>query len=99
MNEEEHEFTDYGMVMPFVTVTSKGGPHDDDSYVAGWEMGALDAELKVSTWPLTRTVRTENLPQVDLIAMRYGYTTDWYTAETAPEWSVVLLSPPGKGAR
>lgn len=87
------EFKDYDMVMPFVTVTSKGGPHDDDAYVAGYEMGLLWADLRYSTWPMTRTVRTDNLPQVDLIAMRHGYTVDSYQAQTAPEWSVVLLTP------
>src|SRR5688572_15583154 len=31
--------------MPFVSVASNGGPHDDDSFVAGFEMGALHALL------------------------------------------------------
>ncbi|GJO50181.1 hypothetical protein NJB1604_35780 [Mycobacterium marinum] len=66
----------YGLVMPFVTVQSKGGPHDDESYCAGYEMGRLDAILELthhhsrsSNW----TIRTENRAQADLIAMRYGY--------------------------
>lgn len=40
------EPAEYDLVMPFVTVTSAGGPHDDDAYVAGFEMGALDACLR-----------------------------------------------------
>lgn len=72
------------LVMPFVTVTSKGGPHDDASYGAGWEMGALDLRLQVAaalSLPLPQaTVQRINLPQLDLIAMKNGtrmIVVDW----------------------
>ena len=35
--------TDYELVMPFVVVTSAGGPYDDESYVAGFEASRVDA--------------------------------------------------------
>ncbi|HYQ69068.1 hypothetical protein [Actinophytocola sp.] len=64
----------YGLVMRFVTVASKGGPHDDQSYVSGWHMGALDlrlAEFKPAHH--VETIRTADVVQADLVAMRHGY--------------------------
>lgn len=64
------------LAMPFVTTASHGGPHEDDAYCAGWQMGALDQRCGASrhfglggfcTWVLA-----VNLPQADLIAMRHG---------------------------
>jgi hypothetical protein len=83
-----------GMVMPFVTVVSKGGPHEDESYVAGWEMGSLDATLSQRTpQAFTITLHTENLPQADLIAMRYGYILTAFPSKDAEGWSICLLDP------
>jgi hypothetical protein len=69
---------EYELVMPLVTVKSEGGPHDDESYVAGWEMGRLDtllANLPASPIPATYhvTVKADNQPQADRIAMKHGY--------------------------
>ena len=69
------------LVMPFVTVASVGGPHDDDAYVAGYEMGQLDARLAVlksfaSEPALTIGIREENRAQADLLAMRYGFVME-----------------------
>lgn len=70
MNDEP----DWGLIMPFVTVASVGGPHDDDSYVAGYEMGCLDAILQQNRpRTLAQTIRSDSLLQADLLAMRYGY--------------------------
>lgn len=76
----------YGLVMPFVTVKSKGGPHDDDSYAAGFEMGRLDADLKVAktcAHSVIGMIRSENRDQADLIAMKNGFilrvTNDSFT--------------------
>lgn len=63
------------LVMPFVTVASKGGPHEDHAYTAGWSMGAIDALLEHRRPALVEeTVQTDCMPQVDLIAMRHGYS-------------------------
>jgi hypothetical protein len=85
------------LVMPFVTVFSRGGPHDDASYVAGWEMGGLNAELEhARVISLERLIHTENAAQADLIAMRYGYR-----AEIEPThvdgWSSLRLTRSGVG--
>lgn len=73
------------MVMPFVSVTSKGGPHDDESYVAGYEMGLLDACLSQGGKLVKCTVRTSNTRQADLLAMRHGYTMAKINGES--DWS------------
>lgn len=72
MTDASHE-----LVMPFVTVTSKGGPHDDASCCAGFEMGQLDRDLQIARGlvaRLERVLQAENQPQADLIAMRRGWT-------------------------
>lgn len=84
------------LVMPFVTVTSKHGPHDDESYVAGWEMGKLDTVLGLmpdSPLPATYnlTVRSDNQPQVELIAMKHGYSAIVTESDTEG-WSYVELT-------
>ncbi|WP_228981430.1 hypothetical protein [Streptomyces sp. DH12] len=68
---------DAQLVMPFVIVQSNGGPYDDAAFVAGATCGQLIAELAAlaehGATPQPRYVRPEYLPQIDLIAMRYGY--------------------------
>ncbi len=70
---------DSTIAMPFVTVASKGGPHDDQAYTCGYEMGYLDATLdalsqagQVTSW--TVTIHRENIGQADLIGMQYNLT-------------------------
>jgi hypothetical protein len=83
MSDEEIK---YDLEMPFVTVTSKGGPHEDGAYVAGWEMGALDALLEHARPPLVEsTIHASNVPQADLVAMKHGYDTTF--TEYDDEWS------------
>lgn len=75
MAEEPDKEQGYGLVMPFVTVASKGGPYDDLAYCAGWAMGALDAKLGAVMRLMSHeeTVRTDDVPQADLVAMKNGY--------------------------
>jgi hypothetical protein len=76
----------YGLVMPFVSVASKGGPYDDDAYAAGWAMGALDTRLAMSFVPVhEETVRAADVPQADLIAMKHGYRMEQQPSEF-DEW-------------
>lgn len=85
---------DFGLVMPFVAVASKGGPYDDNAYTAGYEAGLLDARLhyqKPELLPLT--VHSANLPQIDLIAMRRGYTVKEGPADD--EWAMIDLRREG----
>jgi hypothetical protein len=83
----------YEIVMPFVTVTSKGGPHDDDAYTAGWEMGALDALLQHSHPPMhEQVIHAVNAEQADLIGMKHGYSVKVVVTEGDPEWSWLELN-------
>jgi hypothetical protein len=81
--------------MPFVTVTSKGGPYDDESYTAGWEMGALDRDLRLAALlgsDTSATIRSDNLPQAELIAMAHGYLTTHEIDDETPSWALLHLT-------
>lgn len=80
------------LLMPFVVVTSKGGPYDDASFTAGWEMGKLDRDLSALPRQHQITIRTLNVPQADLIGMRYGYRCEAETSTEVPEWTFVTFS-------
>lgn len=90
---------EYDMVMPFVTTDGEGGIHDARSYACGWEMGQLDAQLNMtrhlSAVPIALMIHTENLPQVDLIAMKHGFLTMSEAVEGYPEHTVVGFAPAG----
>lgn len=89
-HDDAHHEHEWGLVVPFTVVTSVGGPYDDPSYVAGYEAGVLDARLEHEKPPLVEaTVRTDNLPQIDLVAMRRGYLID--ERIDAAEWTMVRL--------
>lgn len=89
----------FGMVMPFLPVTSKGGPFDDNAYAAGWECGQIAALLEYSSevpgtlaesQRLKLPVRTANVDQLDLVAMHHGFVIDerepW---EDGSEWTFI----------
>lgn len=86
------EEPDYHLVMPFVTVASKGGPHDDESFCIGYLCGQWDERLAMAhRVSYEATVQTTALPQLDLIGMRHGYTMK--STETEAEgWSNVLFT-------
>jgi hypothetical protein len=74
MNDEEPA---YELVMPFITVQSKGGPHEDDAYVSGYQMGQLDAILTIPYVQEHNTVtHTENVKQADLIGLKHGFSME-----------------------
>jgi hypothetical protein len=88
--------TEYGLVMPFLPVKSKGGPHDDDAYVAGYEMGLMSARLEsVGDWVVNCafTIHAENAVQADLVAMRHGFVTT-HAVEQAeyPGWAQITVT-------
>lgn len=97
MADEEMAFS---LVMPFVVVESKGGPYRDQDYVAGFECGLLDAECadaaKRGRFPIVPlAVRSDNIPQIDLIAMRNGFLLAAEVIEETPEWSWVTFTRAG----
>jgi hypothetical protein len=86
----------YGLIMPFVVTTDAGGPFDSAAYVAGWECGAIDAFLSAAgKWgvEVNRYVDSRIVPQLDLIAMRHGYTLSteaWEGHED--EWTLATFA-------
>jgi hypothetical protein len=86
---------EYSLVMPFTTVISEGGEHDDASYTAGWEMGMLYSQLALLPHEMRIiTIHTANLTQADLILMKYGYTSAKLEQDPQfPEWTGLVLIP------
>lgn len=71
---DDDESAEYGLVMPFVNVTSKGGLYDDEAFCAGYEMGLLDARLEYEQPAVhEQMVHEGNFDQADLIAMHRSY--------------------------
>lgn len=79
-----------GLVMPFIVVKSAGGVLDDMSFACGWDCGALYGELEachlLGATPHGRWVKPEILPQLDLIAMRHGFTPRLGNVEYGYQW-------------
>lgn len=90
--EPEPEDVEYGILRPFITVTSKGGPHEDQAYVAGYEMGLLDARLANGQPFHQDTLQTVSIGQADLIAMRHGYRLEHRLSEDTPEWTFATFT-------
>jgi len=76
--------------MPFVVCSSSGGPYDDDAFVAGYHLGQLDERLRHGlVVDEIVTLRSDSLPQFDLIAMRHGL---FYSAVAeADGWATVVV--------
>lgn len=97
---------DFGLVVPFQVVTSKGGPYDDEAFVAGYQCGEIDAKLAVAAaggLPEVKLpiVRRALLPQLELHGMRYGYTTMTASPPVVPgleDWCAVTFARPGPAA-
>lgn len=96
MPEEEGQ---YGLVMPFNVVQSAGGPYEDEAFVAGVYVGEIDACLRLmhtTSAILQWYVSPKLLPQLDLLAMRYGYTMTSEPWEDHPdEWTQVVFEKSG----
>jgi hypothetical protein len=78
----------YGLVMPFVAVASRGGPYEDAAFVAGYRAGLIDAELKAGGTH-SRYVETDLVAQLDLVAMCNGYVMSSQPWADDPFWSLV----------
>ena len=89
---------DYALIMPFVVCQSKGGPYEDDAYAAGWEAATIDANLanwrRLGLSPIRTplTVRTDNMRQIDLVAMHRGYEVE--VISEADGWTKIEVWTP-----
>lgn len=90
----------FELAMPFVLTKSQGGPYDDEAFAAGMACGQLWTELRTlanhAATPRPRYVMPEHVPQIDLIAMHYGYTlkpgeidvdSGWQRIDFGPDYS------------
>lgn len=93
-NTFEEDGIEYGLVMPFVVVSSTGGPYDDDAFAAGWHCAQIDEALAAGRMGdvANISVRTAILPQLDLIALRRGATMKSWPTDY-DEWTIVMFSP------
>lgn len=92
MDDQNDDDFGYDLVMPFLPVQSRGGPHDDDAFVAGYEMGLLDAQLGRSEFDQGRAIRVDNREQADLIAMRHGYVAE-FASDDGTGWVCMKVRP------
>lgn len=76
------------LLLPLVVCASQGGRYDDEAFGAGVECGRIYAELgqceSIGAHPRPRYLPAGILTQVELIAMRYGYSVT--TDKTAGGW-------------
>ncbi len=89
------------MAIPFINVRSTGGIYADDAYAAGFETGIVFARIQsalaagaVALEPFN--VRQNNIDQLDLIAMHFGWALDQSSAEslvdrTGDRWITIRL--------
>jgi hypothetical protein len=96
MSDDDEQVGGWDLVLPFVACTDHGGPYDPDSFAAGWAAGQLDLALAAAAelgGSFDRYVRPALVPQIDLIAMRRGYTMRAEPWNEEPEWVRVQLHP------
>lgn len=82
---------EYGIVMPFVLCKSNGGPYDDAAFVSGARMGALEVTLRLAQAipelkPRGLYAHPEEAQQIDLLAMRFGFTS--HAEPYSDEWTL-----------
>lgn len=93
----------YDLVMPFVCVTSAGGPYNDEAFTAGVQLGRITQALQAaSAFGVRRmepiTVKSTLAKQLELAGMAYGFpvvTVD--ESEEWPEWSHVTFATSAEG--
>jgi len=94
-NDDEPQF---GLLMPFVVCEDQGGPYNAKAFVAGWECGVIDTTLRFIApmgGTFQRWVDPGILPQLDLIAMKHGYSTVNEPWDEHPDkWTQIRFVPP-----
>lgn len=92
MDELEEAFEDDGteleLVMPFVCCESQGGPYNDHAFVAGTRFQELWQRLQHGKPDvLTSYEFPESVPQLELLAMHFGYVLQHRPWDEHPdEW-------------
>lgn len=96
MSEERES---WNLVMPFVVCASNGGRYEDNSFVAGYRAGGLDQTLRHlavlgATGMIEVPVERSLVPQLDLIAMRHGFTSETESTTDTSEWVMWRATKP-----
>lgn len=86
MSDDESE-SGYGLVMPFVVCQTQGGPYEDGAFVAGAWFGRLDSLLEEGSREVIVDIAVPSplVPQLDLLAMKHGYTLTATPWDEAPD--------------
>lgn len=75
MDQPERE--EYGLLYPFIVCVSNGGPYDDQPFVAGVQLGRMDAQLAAAEALGAREMRftllTDLGKQAELVGMARGF--------------------------
>jgi len=88
-DDSEDGIEDFGLIMPFVACRSAGGEYDDNSFTAGWLACSVDdhlATLPEGHMAYAFSIQPEMKDQMDLIAMRHGFTLKIMSDEYLPDW-------------
>lgn len=93
----EPDEVEYELLMPFIVCASQGGPYDDEAFAAGFQLGRIysdaDAGAVMGVAPGPYTVPSACVAQVDLIAMKHGFTIARATDLDEPAgWTAVVLA-------
>jgi hypothetical protein len=93
------------LVVPFVVCVSHGGPYDDQSFVAGFQAGAVSKMLEMAAVAGADRVRVPFAVystlgrQLELIGMHRGFPVVDFTEvgetpehQAMPEWSFVTFA-------
>ena len=92
MTEPPDRPDDFALVYPFDACQSRGGPYEDESFVAGWQAGQIaayidDPTLSIWSGPVYRHL----VHQVDLVAMHAGFNLTVDVHEEGSEWVTITL--------
>lgn len=100
-DDSEPQEVTYGLVMPFVACEDQGGPFAADAFVAGFVCGIIDHALPILKplgCVLQRYVDPRLVPQLDLMAMRYGFKmTSEPWDEHPDDYTLVTFDPAVEG--
>lgn len=105
MTDSVHD-GEFRMLMPFVVCEDQGGPYKADAFAGGYTASRLDETLRTLAFLKSNglTLATVQayvppalVPQLDLIAMRHGFTLYHEPWDEHPEdWTLAtfaLISP------
>lgn len=83
--------------MAFPIVKSNGGPFDDVSFGAGWNLGSLSARLSTAAsldmFVYPQILESDLSTQVDLIAMQFGFSMETEPHPNIPGYTIYSFFP------